>query len=102
MMRTASTLSQGRMAHEEPSAAAGGFTNAITDVNDVCQRHNTAFPRSSSTPLTNLPVAASHHAVTGLFTQAAKHGQLRLPPAPTDRHAEWSARIALWGDHDGS
>lgn len=51
------------------------FTPAPTGVNGVCQRRNTECLSFGPTPLTNLPVAASEGAVTGLFARPLHDGQ---------------------------
>lgn len=94
-MRKASILSKGRTTGDPLRPASSAFTSATTSVDDVYQRRNTAFPRLSVTPLTNLPVAASDNAVTGLFARPSAHGQFRLMPVPS-RDPEWNARIAVW------
>ena len=99
-MRTASILSKGRSAAEDLRSNDSGLQSSPTGVNGVCQRRNTAFPRLVATPLTNLPVAASSGAVTGLFARPISHGQFRLLPVPMPRdepEAEaWGERIAAW------
>lgn len=100
-MRNASDPSKGGSASDSSCPAASAFTSASTAVNGVCQRRNTAFPRFSATPLTNLPVAASQGAVTGLFARPIAHGQFRLLPVPLDRDPEWNERIVRWAAHHG-
>ncbi|GEM_PF-5622375 len=95
-MRKASAPSEGGSAEEFVRPNAEHFTRPTTGVDGVYQRRNTAFPRFSATPLTNLPVAAPDSAETGLFARPIAHGQFRLLPVPLDRDPEWNARIAVW------
>ena len=98
-MRTASIPSKGGSAKASARPAEMAFTSSPTSVNKVYQRRNTESLHFDPTPLTNLPVAASHGAVTGLFARPIAHGQFRLLPVPLDRDPEWNARIVEWARH---
>ena len=96
MMLNASIPSKGGTADAPLCLTDSTFTPAPTGVNGVCQRRNTECLSFGPTPLTNLPVAASEGAVTGLFARPRLHGQFRLMPVPLQRDPEWNARIASW------